>query len=73
MSVGLFTTITGLGRKNWRGGFRLITYFVSYTKQANLKRNWLFDYGLGFGNYKSEDDSKIVHTVFPIISFEYVF
>jgi len=22
MSVGLFTTITGLGRKNWRGGFR---------------------------------------------------
>ena len=21
MSVGLFTTITGLGRKNWRGGF----------------------------------------------------
>jgi len=21
--VGLFTTITGLGRKNWRGGFRL--------------------------------------------------
>jgi len=20
MSVGLFTTITGLGRKNWRGG-----------------------------------------------------
>jgi len=23
MSVGLFTTITGLGRKNWRGGFSL--------------------------------------------------
>ena len=22
MSVGLFTTITGLERKNWRGGFR---------------------------------------------------
>ena len=22
MSVGLFSTITGLGRKNWRGGFR---------------------------------------------------
>jgi len=21
MSVELFTTITGLGRKNWRGGF----------------------------------------------------
>ena len=26
MSVGLFTTITGLGRKNWRGGFR-VYYF----------------------------------------------
>ena len=51
----------------------IVTYFVSYTKQANLKRNWLFDYGLGFGNYKSEDDSKIEHTVFPIISFEYIF
>ena len=23
MSVGLFITITGLGRKNWRGGFSL--------------------------------------------------
>ena len=22
MSVGLFTTVTGLGRKNWRGGLR---------------------------------------------------
>ena len=22
MKCGLFTTITGLGRKNWRGGFR---------------------------------------------------
>ena len=22
MSIGLFTTITGLGRKNWRSGFR---------------------------------------------------
>jgi len=21
VSVGLFTTITGLGKKNWRGGF----------------------------------------------------
>ena len=26
MGVGLFTTITGLGRKNWRGGFR-VYYF----------------------------------------------
>ena len=24
MSVGLFTTITGLGKKNWRGGFSLL-------------------------------------------------
>ena len=50
------------------------TYFVSYAGQANLGRNWLFDYGLGFGNYyNSSDDGKIGHTVFPILSFEYVF
>ena len=24
MSVGLFTTITGLGKKNWRGGVSLL-------------------------------------------------
>ena len=51
-----------------------VTYFVSYTGQVNLGRNWLFDYGLGFGNYyNSSDDGKIGHTVFPILSFEYVF
>ena len=49
------------------------TYFVSYTGQANLGRNWLFDYGIGFGNYNSSDDGKIVNTIFPILSFEYVF
>ena len=50
-----------------------VTYFVSYTGQVNLGRNWLFDYGLGFGNYNSSDSDKIEHTVFPILSFEYVF
>jgi|TARA_Y100000310_G_scaffold344293_1_gene456252 hypothetical protein len=49
------------------------TYFVSFIGQANLGRNWLFDYGLGFGNYKSTDDNKMERTIFPIISFEYVF
>ena len=49
------------------------TYFVSFIGQANLGRNWLFDYGIGFGNYNSSDDGKIVNTIFPILSFEYVF
>ena len=49
------------------------TYFVSYTGQAKLWRNWLFDYGIGFGNYNSSDEGKMVHTVFPVLSFEYVF
>ena len=87
-STGIGTPIIGIGlsNKNLNGIIGLdgsffnsksesftVIYFISYTMQANLGWNWLLNFGLGFGNYNSEDGDKIGHTVFPIVSFEYVF